>query len=108
MFKMEDNYFDEALINGTKRDSVVKKAIIGFLNLFNPVEIWKKTKPTEAEKLFFTKGELPSMTKKRKEQEANALEYEVREVSPSDVEYAAIVAQLTIGAAKEKSKASLG
>lgn len=110
MFKMEDNYFDEALINGTKRESLLRKAAIGFLNLFNPVAIWKKLGPNEAERLFFTKGILPWENKKETQVETPVIQgYQVKELDVTDEHYATAIAYLTIQKAKETSnKAALG
>lgn len=114
MFKMEDNYFDEDLINGVKRESIFRKAARSFINLFNPVAIWKKLEPTEAEKLFFTKGILP-WDKKQETQVETQVEtqdtvgYQVKELDLTDEHYAVAIAYMTIQKAKEtSSKAALG
>lgn len=110
MFKMEDNYFDEDLINGVKRESIFRKAVRSFINLFNPVAIWKKLEPTEAEKLFFTKGILPWDKKQETQVETpDTVGYQVKELDLTDEHYATAIAYLAIQKAKEtSSKASLG
>lgn len=104
MFKREDNYFDEKLINTGKRTSL----LMDFLNLFNPVAIWKKSEGWNDEvKHFFKTGEHPFM-KKPEAPEDTFKGYEVKELTPSDEHYAVAMTYLTIKKAKEDARATLG